>query len=72
LIPKLTEPSLAPYSINSPEVISKVYEDALLLVVHAIDKIVTADDLQQQDVVNSKLLGQDIVNKVYYIFYFIL
>jgi hypothetical protein len=61
LIPKLTEASHSPYSINSPEVISKGCEDALLLVVQAIDKIMTADDLQQQDVVISKLLGQDIV-----------
>jgi DNA polymerase elongation subunit (family B) len=46
---------------DSSEVISKGYEDALLLVTQAIDKIMTGEDIQQQDLVISKLLRQDIV-----------
>ncbi|HEY6883746.1 MAG TPA: DNA polymerase domain-containing protein, partial [Nitrososphaeraceae archaeon] len=45
---------------DSSEVISKGYEDALLLVTQTIDKIMTGEDIQQQDLVISKLLRQDI------------
>jgi DNA polymerase-2 len=45
---------------NSEEVATKGYEDALLLVTNAIDKIMTGEDLQLQDLVISKLLRQDI------------
>ena len=41
----------------SDEVISKWYEKALLLVTRTIDRIMTAD-IQQEDLVVSKLLGQ--------------
>jgi len=45
---------------DSSEVVKKGYEDALLLVTQAIDKIMTGEDIQQQDLVISKLLRQDI------------
>jgi DNA polymerase elongation subunit (family B) len=45
---------------DSAEVISKGYENALLLVTKAIDKIMTGEEIQQQDLVISKLLGQEI------------
>jgi DNA polymerase elongation subunit (family B) len=45
---------------DSAEVESKGYENALLLVTKAIDKIMTGEEIQQQDLVISKLLGQDI------------
>ena len=47
---------------DSDEVVSKGYENALLLVTKAIDKIMTGEEIQQQDLVISKLLGQDIEN----------
>jgi DNA polymerase elongation subunit (family B) len=43
-------------------VVSKGYENSLLLVTKAIDKIMTSEEIQQQDLVISKLLGQDIEN----------
>ena len=45
---------------DSAQVINKGYEKALLLVTHAIDKIMTGEDIHQQDLVISKLLRQDI------------
>jgi len=42
------------------EVESKGYENALLLVTKAIDKIMTGEEIHQEDLVISKLLGQDI------------
>jgi DNA polymerase-2 len=42
------------------EVVTKGYEDALLLVTNAIDKIMTGEGLLQEDLVISKLLRQDI------------
>jgi DNA polymerase elongation subunit (family B) len=45
---------------NSEDVATKGYEDALLLVTKAIDKIMTGKGLLQQDLVISKLLRQDI------------
>jgi DNA polymerase elongation subunit (family B) len=45
---------------DSSEVVNKGYEKALLLVTNAIDKIMTGEDLEQQDLVISKLLRQDI------------
>ena len=45
---------------DADEVVTKGYEDALLLVTNAIDKIMTGEDIQQQDLVISKLLRQDI------------
>jgi DNA polymerase elongation subunit (family B) len=45
---------------NSAEVESKGYENALLLVTKAIDKIMTGEDVYQEDLVISKLLGQEI------------
>jgi DNA polymerase elongation subunit (family B) len=45
---------------DSAEVISKGYENCLLLVTKAIDKIMTGEDVHQEDLVISKLLGQDI------------
>ena len=45
---------------DSAEVVSKGYENALLLVTKAIDKIMTGDGIHQEDLVISKLLGQDI------------
>jgi DNA polymerase elongation subunit (family B) len=45
---------------DSSEVVKKGYEDALLLVVQAIDKIMTGEGLAAEDLVISKLLRQDI------------
>jgi DNA polymerase elongation subunit (family B) len=45
---------------DSAEVESKGYENALLLVTKAIDKIMTGEDVHQEDLVISKLLGQEI------------
>ena len=45
---------------DSAEVANKGYENALLLVTKTIDKIMTAEDITQQDLVVSKLLRQDI------------
>ena len=46
---------------DSDEVVSKGYENALLLVTKAIDKIMTGGkEIHQEDLVISKLLGQDI------------
>jgi DNA polymerase elongation subunit (family B) len=45
---------------GSNEVVNKGYENALLLVTKAIDRIMTAEDITQQDLVISKLLRQDI------------
>jgi DNA polymerase elongation subunit (family B) len=45
---------------DSSEVVTKGYESSLLLVTQAIDKIMTGEDLEQQDLVISKLLRQDI------------
>ena len=45
---------------DSAEVESKGYENALLLVTKAIDKIMTGEEIHQEDLVISKLLGQDI------------
>jgi DNA polymerase elongation subunit (family B) len=46
---------------DSAEVVSKGYENALLLVTKAIDKIMTGgENLKQEDLVISKLLGQEI------------
>ena len=45
---------------DSSGVISKGYEDALLLVTQAIDKIMTGEGLAAEDLVISKLLRQDI------------
>ncbi len=41
------------------EVISEGYENALLLVTRTIDRIMTAD-IQLKDLLNSKLLGQEL------------
>ena len=45
---------------DSAEVANKGYENALFLVTKAIDRIMTAEDITQQDLVISKLLRQDI------------
>jgi DNA polymerase elongation subunit (family B) len=45
---------------NSDEVVTKGYDDALLLVTQTIDKIMTGEGLRQQDLVILKLLRQDI------------
>jgi DNA polymerase elongation subunit (family B) len=45
---------------DSTEVATKGYENALLLVTKAIDRIMTAEDITQKDLVISKLLRQDI------------
>jgi DNA polymerase elongation subunit (family B) len=46
---------------NVDEVVAKGYENALLLVTRAIDKImIGGDDITQEDLVISKLLGQNI------------
>jgi DNA polymerase elongation subunit (family B) len=45
---------------DSAEVARKGYENALLLVTKAIDKIITGEEIQQQDLIISKLLGQEI------------
>jgi DNA polymerase elongation subunit (family B) len=45
---------------NSSEILSKGYENALLLVTQAIDTIMTRDGLDDKDLVISKLLRQNI------------
>jgi DNA polymerase elongation subunit (family B) len=45
---------------DSAELVSKGYENCLLLVTKAIDKIMTGKEIHQDDLVISKLLGQDI------------
>ena len=46
---------------NVQEIINKGYENALLLVTKAIDKImIGGDDITQDDLIIHKLLGQDI------------
>ncbi len=45
---------------DSDEVVTRGYDDALLLVTHAIDKIMTGEGILQQDLVISKLLRQNI------------
>jgi DNA polymerase elongation subunit (family B) len=45
---------------DSSEVVSKGYENSLLLVTKAIDKIMTGQGLVKEDLVISKLLRQDI------------
>jgi DNA polymerase elongation subunit (family B) len=45
---------------DSAEVASKGYENCLLMVTKAIDKIMTGEEIQQEDLVISKLLRQDI------------
>jgi DNA polymerase elongation subunit (family B) len=45
---------------DSTEVANTGYENALLLVTKAIDRIMTAEDITKQDLVVSKLLRQDI------------
>jgi DNA polymerase elongation subunit (family B) len=45
---------------DSAEVVSKGYENCLLLVTKAVDKIMTGEEIHQEDLVISKLLGQDI------------
>jgi DNA polymerase elongation subunit (family B) len=44
----------------SVEVVTKGYKKALLLITQAIDKIMTGEELDKQDLVISKLLRQDI------------
>ena len=47
---------------NVEEIINKGYENALLLVTKAIDKImIGGDDITQDDLIIHKLLGQDII-----------
>ncbi len=43
---------------DSVEVVNKGYQNALLLVTKAIDKIMTGEEIRQEDLVISKLLGQ--------------
>ena len=45
---------------DSDEVVTKGYDDALLLVTQTIDKIMTGEGILQQDLVISKLLRQNI------------
>jgi DNA polymerase elongation subunit (family B) len=45
---------------DSTEILTKGYEDALLLVTQAIDSIMTGEGLDDKDLVISKLLRQDI------------
>src|SRR4051812_14754328 len=45
---------------DSSEILSKGYENALLLVTQAIDTIMTGDGLDDKDLIISKLLRQDI------------
>ena len=53
---------------DSAEVVSKGYENCLLLVTKAIDKIMTGEEIQQEDLVISKLLGQEIEKyKIYFL-----
>ena len=44
------------------------YENALLLVIKAIDKIMLGgeENITQEDLVVSKLLGQDIIRQIHY------
>jgi DNA polymerase elongation subunit (family B) len=46
---------------NAKEIMDKEYENALLFVTKTIDKIMTGEDLIQDDLVITKLLGQDIL-----------
>ena len=46
---------------NAEEIMDKGYESALLLVTKTVDKIMTGEGFVQDDIVISKLLGQDIV-----------
>ena len=45
---------------ESEEVATKGYENALILVTRAIDKIMIGEDINQENLVISKLLGQNI------------
>jgi DNA polymerase elongation subunit (family B) len=45
---------------NAREILDKGYENALLLVTNAIDKIMLGEDVNQDELVISRLLGQDI------------
>jgi DNA polymerase elongation subunit (family B) len=45
---------------NSSEILTKGYENALLLVTQAIDTIMTGEGLDDKDLIISKLLRQDI------------
>jgi DNA polymerase elongation subunit (family B) len=45
---------------DSSEILTKGYENALLLVTQAIDTIITGEGLDDKDLIISKLLGQDI------------
>jgi DNA polymerase elongation subunit (family B) len=45
---------------NVEEILNKGYENALLLVTKAIDRIMIGDDVTKNDLVISKLLGQNI------------
>ncbi len=47
---------------DSSEVTTKGYEDALLLVTQAIDKIMTGEGIEQQDLVISRLLRNEMYN----------
>jgi DNA polymerase elongation subunit (family B) len=48
------------FDCKDADVVTKGYEDALLLVTNAIDKIMTGEGLFQEELVISKLLRQDI------------
>ena len=61
-----TEVGMLKYTLfdckDKEEIINKGYENALLLVTKAIDKImISGDDITQDDLVISKSLGQDII-----------
>jgi DNA polymerase elongation subunit (family B) len=47
---------------DSSEILTKGYENALLLVTQAIDRIMTVEGLDDKDLIISKLLRQDIQN----------
>jgi DNA polymerase elongation subunit (family B) len=47
---------------DSSEVVTKGYEDALLLTTQAIDKIITGEGIEQRDLVISKLLRNGVDN----------
>jgi hypothetical protein len=47
---------------DSSEVTTKGYEDALLLVTQAIDKIMTGEGIEQRDLLISKLLRNRVDN----------
>jgi hypothetical protein len=47
---------------DSSEVTTKGYEDALLLVTQAIDKIMTGEGIEQRDLLISKLLRNGVHN----------